>query len=148
MEGLIVRPLGPGDLPVILAIQAGSPEAAGWSAGDYARAARGEFPAWVAEVSGSVLGFLVARQMVDEIEILNLAVAPAARRAGVASSLLQEALSTGRSLGARRAFLEVRESNRVAQLLYERHGFSICGRRPKYYADPVEDALVLARALG
>jgi ribosomal-protein-alanine N-acetyltransferase len=54
-------------------------------------------------------------------------------------------LKKGRELGARRATLEVRRSNEVARLLYERFGFSVAGVRPAYYTKPVEDALILWR---
>lgn len=138
------RPLAPGDVEAVVAILAGSPEAAQWSRADCERAARGQ--GWVEE-NGGIVGFIFARRAVDEIEILNLAVAPEARRKGVARRLVGEALAWGKSLGARRAFLEVRESNRGAIRLYESLGFVAAGRRPRYYANPVEDGLLLARGL-
>jgi ribosomal-protein-alanine N-acetyltransferase len=141
----MLRPLAPADLPAVLAIQESSPEAAQWSAADFERVANGEFPGWVAESSGSVVGFVVARQVAGEIEILNLAVAPEARRAGIGTRLLERALAQGS--GPRRAFLEVRDSNHSAQAFYQRHGFVVSGRRKNYYSRPLEDALVLARTL-
>ncbi len=148
MEGAVtLRPLAPGDVEAVVAILARSPEAAQWSGADCERAARGQGRGWVEENGGGVVGFVVARCAVDEIEILNLAVAPEARRKGVARRLVGEALAWGKSSGARRAFLEVRESNRAAIRLYESLGFIAAGRRPRYYANPVEDGLLLAHDL-
>jgi len=75
-------------------------------------------------------------------------VLPDVRRTGIGSSLLEFVLKKGRELGARRATLEVRRSNEVARLLYERFGFSVAGVRPAYYSKPVEDALILWREDG
>ena len=144
---MTLRPLGPGDVEAIAAILAGSPEAAQWPRAECERAARGQGPGWVEENGGGIVGFLVARRAADEIEILNLAVAPEARRKGVARRLVGEALVWGKSSGARRAFLEVRESNRAAIRLYESLGFVGAGRRARYYANPVEDGLLLAQDL-
>lgn len=142
-----LRPLAAADIEVVLAILARSPEAARWSRADCERAARGPGRSWVVEEGSGVVGFLVARCVADELEILNLAVSPEARRQGVARSLVAEALSWGKTSGARRAFLEVRESNDAAIRLYESLGFVISGNRARYYANPIEDGLLLTRAL-
>jgi ribosomal-protein-alanine N-acetyltransferase len=102
----------------------------------------------VAEVAGVVEGYLLTRWVADTAEILNLAVAHAHRRAGIASVLLRAALEGLERLGVREVFLEVRQSNRPAQALYRDWGFRVAGMRPAYYRRPVEDALVLRRALG
>jgi len=141
------RKLEEGDVDAVLAVESLSPEAARWSRGDYERAARGGFAGWVAENDFRVSGFLIARQIAVEMEILNLAVAPAARRSGIGSQLLDESLRWGKSSGAERVYLEVRASNHAAQRFYERHGFAVTGRRPRYYSEPGEDGLVLSRAL-
>jgi ribosomal-protein-alanine N-acetyltransferase len=101
----------------------------------------------VGEEGRGVLGFLLCRHAVDELEILNLAVAPEARRTGAGSQLLEAALRQARAAGIRRVFLEVRESNRAAVAFYSRHGFCPAGRRPGYYTQPVEDALLLQLSL-
>ncbi len=143
-----VRRLNEGDLDSVLAIAAASPEAAQWPRADYGRAVRGEYGAWVVVGADERLwGFIVTRCMADEVEILNLAVAPAQRRRGLAWSLLEAALAAARESGIRRAFLEVRESNAAAIAFYRRQGFAEMGRRPRYYASPAEDALVFAREL-
>jgi [ribosomal protein S18]-alanine N-acetyltransferase len=124
----------------VLEIQARSPEAAQWARADYAADLEG----WVAQEDGAIVGFLVARRFVDELEILNVAVAPQARRKGIGGGLVQQALEWGRALGATRIFLEVRASNEAALHFYDAHGFRVTGRRTRYYADPVEDALNLS----
>ncbi|MDE7370829.1 MAG: ribosomal protein S18-alanine N-acetyltransferase [Desulfovibrio sp.] len=78
-----------------------------------------------------------------ELEILNLAVEPAARRRGCGRRLLLLALQAGRKMGMQKAILEVREGNAPALALYRASGFSATGRRRRYYADTGEDALVL-----
>lgn len=89
----------------------------------------------------------MTRSAADEVEILNIAVAPQWRRAGLGSRLLKHALEEARAEGAQRVFLEVRESNRAAIALYMRHGFQAAGRRENYYAAPAEAALVLAQQM-
>ena len=139
-----VRAMQANDIAAVLSIQEASPEAACWTAADYDRAVAQGNCATVAEGQQGVLGFAVVRVVSDELEILNMAVQPDARRHGVASLLLANALDSGRASGARQAFLEVRQSNRAAVAFYERHGFALRGRRPRYYTEPVEDALILA----
>ena len=96
--------------------------------------------------AGQVDGYLVARQMADEGEILNVGVEPARRRHGVGSVLVSAGLDRLRALGARQVFLEVRESNVAARALYGRFGFVEVSRRAKYYRRPVEDAILLRAA--
>jgi [ribosomal protein S18]-alanine N-acetyltransferase len=79
----------------------------------------------------------------DEIHINNLAVRPQFRRQGMGAAVLRHVLDEAGRLGARRATLEVRESNADARRLYERAGFSVAAVRPGYYSNPVEDALIL-----
>jgi len=94
---------------------------------------------------GRAVGFCSVWRVVDELHINNLAVLPAFRRSGIGSGLLHYVLQHGAGLGARRATLEVRQSNQAARLLYEHFGFAVAGVRPSYYTRPVEDALVLWR---
>jgi ribosomal-protein-alanine N-acetyltransferase len=92
-----------------------------------------------------IVGYCAFWLVHDELHINNLAVAPAVRRAGVATALLTRVLQEGRRLGADRAMLEVRRSNAVALRVYERFGFAVTAVMPDYYSHPVEDALVLWR---
>ena len=83
----------------------------------------------------------------DEREILNVAVDPGQRRKGVARALLMRELTHERehelARGPVRWFLEVRASNVAAIRLYETVGFEHCGRRPGYYQQPAEEAIVM-----
>jgi len=101
----------------------------------------------VAERAGQVRGYLVARSMAGEGEILNLAVAPDARRRGLGDHLLEAGITALAAAGAREIFLEVREQNHTALGLYRRRGFKPVGMRAGYYRNPVEDAIVLRLAL-
>ena len=97
----------------------------------------------VRNASQRVVGFCSFWRVLDELHINNLAVAPEHRGAGAGTALLHAVLREGARMGARRATLEVRQSNEAARRLYERLGFSVAGVRRGYYTKPVEDALVL-----
>jgi ribosomal-protein-alanine N-acetyltransferase len=101
----------------------------------------------VAERDAEIVGYLVAREAAGTGEILNLAVDPPHRRCGIARALLEAGLTALRHRQADEVFLEVRVSNEAAQALYRGAGFLPVGRRRAYYRNPVEDALVLRRAL-
>jgi [ribosomal protein S18]-alanine N-acetyltransferase len=87
-------------------------------------------------------GMLLARLTADEAEVLTLAVAPEARRQGVATALLHRVLAEIGARGGAAVFLEVSTGNIAARALYQRFGFTEVGRRHRYYADG-SDALVL-----
>ena len=145
-----MRPLAAGDVAEVVALTRASAEAAQWSAAEFERIAGEEVAtgcAWVAVAGPGIVGYIVTRCAAEEVEILNLAVAAGARRKGIAGRLLERALAAAQAGPARRAFLEVRESNRAAIALYQRHHFLPAGRRALYYGNPPEDALVLARTL-
>jgi [ribosomal protein S18]-alanine N-acetyltransferase len=94
-----------------------------------------------------VAGFCAYRRVADEVHVENVAVDAPYRRQGWARLLLRTALGAAMKDGARSAFLEVRQGNVAAQRLYESEGFACVGRRSRYYDSPIEDALVLSRAL-
>ena len=91
------------------------------------------------------IAFCIVWIIFDELHINTLAVGPAHRRRGVATFLLREVMAEAARDGARRATLEVRESNAAALELYARLGFQVTARRRNYYTNPVEDALILWR---
>ena len=91
-----------------------------------------------------VWAYLIFWVVADEMHILNLAVHPQHRRLGLARRLLAVSMAQARELGARVAWLEVRPSNAPALSLYYSFGFREAGRRPRYYEDTQEDALLLA----
>jgi ribosomal-protein-alanine N-acetyltransferase len=99
-----------------------------------------ESPGIVALVAPS--GFVLARAIADEAEILTLAVTPEARRQGLATSLVSQTAEAATMRGALTMFLEVAAANRAALALYRRLGFREAGRRKAYYGAG-EDALIL-----
>jgi len=143
-----IRHAEPRDLEGIAAIESASlPWATHWTGDSYLDAPGGEKWAWVAESGSGIAGFVLARGAAGEMEILNLAVDPAARHQGVGRALIHAALDEGAGRGANCVFLEVRESNASAQAFYARLGFTVTGRRLKYYREPEEDAVLMARKL-
>jgi ribosomal-protein-alanine N-acetyltransferase len=104
-------------------------------------------PVLVADYGTQPAGYVVMRAAADEGEILNLAVAGPHQRRGVGRALVHAALARLGASGARTVYLEVRESNAAARQLYQGLGFSVVGRRDKYYRRPVEAALVLRAAI-
>ncbi len=104
-----------------------------------------------ASLRGRVTGFIMARLVEDEAEILSVAVARAAQGRGLAGRLLGLNLRRLAGLGARAVFLEVDENNAPAIRLYARAGFREVARRPNYYptgTGKAANALVLRRDLG
>ena len=102
----------------------------------------------VIEDGDGVAGYSVVWNAGEECELANLAVDPARRGSGLGAVLLDALLRLAHEEGAMVMFLEVRDSNEVARRLYASRGFHEVGRRPKYYKNPIEDALVLRLDLG
>lgn len=136
----VIRPAVADDLPALLEIERQCFSHQRWRAKDFLAA-----ECVLAETDGRVIGFLVSRQVfsgtgadLPEREILNLAVTPPFRRMGIAKTLLQHELQQKAAF-----FLEVRESNQAARALYRNMGFTEIGRRPEYYQEPREGAIVM-----
>ncbi len=125
-----------------------SPEAAQWTELGFQ-----ELLGWpgvlalITEHEGKVRGFIIARQVAEEAEILNLAVILERRRKGNGGALLKSAMDEFQARHISRVFLEVRESNEAGTAFYEKHGFSKTGRRAGYYRNPEEAAIVMERKL-
>jgi len=118
-----------------------------WSLGDFRECLASGATVLVAARDYEVAGYIIGRAVADEGEILNLAVAPAHQRHGVGRLLARHALEVLSARGARAVYLEVRESNAAARRLYEGLGFEAVARRPNYYRQPVEAALILRAAI-
>ncbi len=99
--------------------------------------------AWVARVSGRIVGSALLRVVAGEGELLRIAVAPEARRRGVGRALLSVVVSEAADLCPQGIYLEVRASNVAARHLYAREGFVDHGRRRNYYQSPREDAVLM-----
>jgi ribosomal-protein-alanine N-acetyltransferase len=96
---------------------------------------------------GELIGYVCFWVVFEEFRLMTLAVEPSARRRGFGRMLLRHAMELGRAHGATRALLEVRASNAAARKLYEQEGFQQVAVRARYYANPVEDAVLMEREL-
>jgi len=96
---------------------------------------------------GGRAGFVGAGGVWPEVELESIAVGSAWQRQGVARALLAELLGRLAERRYEQINLEVRASNAAARGLYEAVGFLVVGRREGYYADPVEDAVVMMRPI-
>jgi len=94
---------------------------------------------------GRLAGYLIVSRYVDAWHVMNIAVAPAFRRRGIATALLDKLFELTENASKRGYTLEVRVSNDGAIKLYERLGFSARGIRRGYYTDNREDALIMWR---
>lgn len=144
-----IRKAADADLPAIGRIEKSS-FADPWSVSDFRSLMNIEqaiFLVAADEESGEVAGYVVTLAVMDESEVLNIAVDPPYRGASIGGMLLDRALAEAEKAGSESTFLEVRESNVAARRLYERRGFEEISRRVRYYRSPVEDALVLRRAI-
>lgn len=92
---------------------------------------------------GPVVGYAGMWIVLDEAHVTNIAVAPEMRGRDIGDALLSELERRARARECRRMTLEVRPSNAVAISLYTKHGFVPRGRRPGYYSDTHEDAIVM-----
>ena len=97
----------------------------------------------VALAGGQVAGYVGSQTVLDEADMMNLAVAPRHRRQGIARQLVEALGNALRAQGVQSLTLEVRASNEAAIQLYRSLGFTQVGRRPRYYTKPTEDALIL-----
>ena len=133
-------------MPILVALGGGV--AGGWDADSYASELQ---VAWSSvlvleggETDGrAILGAVVFWRVVDETQLLNIAVAPAHRRRGLAQMMMRHVVEEARRAGHRRISLEVRRDNRAARALYRRLGFQSVGLRRGYYADTGEDAILM-----
>lgn len=101
---------------------------------------------WLVAVDGGrLLGYVGSQTVLDETDMMNIAVAKEDRRRGVARALILELVNQLAQQGSRSLTLEVRASNQGAIALYQSLGFVQIGRRPNYYRNPREDGLILRK---
>ena len=101
---------------------------------------------WLVAMEGDRLaGYVGSQTVMDETDMMNLAVAPQFRRQGVGEALVNALTASLKELGSRCLTLEVRDSNEAARALYGKLGFAEVGRRRGYYRDPREDALIMRK---
>ena len=119
-----------------------------WSEASIASELENELSLWlVAEMDGRIQGYIGSQAVPPDCDIMNLAVAPDARRQGLGQRLLQSLLDALHKGSIARVFLEVRPSNTPARALYDTFGFEQVGLRKGYYVNPAEDALILRKEL-
>ena len=155
-----IRPATTDDIPAMIELEQKCPTAAHWSQRQYQVALQteesGDSKRLVLVVEQEVevgtasegretpelLAFLVAHNLGPEWELENIVVAPSARRKGLGARLVAKLLSHAREAASEHVFLEVRESNQPARILYEKSGFEEMDRRIGYYLNPPEDAIL------
>ena len=117
-----------------------------WSENSVASELKNKLALWlVAEEDGRVAGYIGSQTVMDETDMMNVAVHPDFRRKGIAEALVNDLVANLKKMGSHCLTLEVRASNTPAITLYEKLGFSEIGRRKNYYRNPREDALILRK---
>jgi len=141
-DTMVFGPAGEDDLDALVSIDHASPRA--WSREAFA-AELGHSPPtlFVLRSSDGAVAFVAARIHIPEMDILNLAVRPDRRGRGLGRLLLSSLLHEAASTGVKTVFLEVRAGNEEALKLYRSAGFQETQRRRDFYADPVEDAILM-----
>lgn len=99
------------------------------------------------EKNDPVIAYICSRIIGCEMSILRIAVSPKWRKLGIASWLLDKCFKNALDKGVTSVFLEVRDSNSAAIALYGKLGFISVGKRPAYYSETGEDAVVLMKKL-
>ena len=102
---------------------------------------------YVAMEGDKVVGYVGSQTVIDESDVMNIAVHPDFRRQGIGEALLETLADALREKGSRGLTLEARVSNTPAVSLYEKAGFRQVGLRKNYYRNPKEDALILRKEL-
>ena len=90
-----------------------------------------------------IAGYACLYQVMDEGEIVNVAIDPKYRQKGYGAKIVRGLILLGQQLGAERFFLEVREGNVAGRALYTSLGFVQCGIRKGFYENPKEDAVLM-----
>ena len=144
---IIIRPLTEADLPAAAELEAccfSDP----WTRKGLRDTFREECACFLAAECGGVLcGYLNAVWVLDELNLNRICVHPDYRRRKIAEKLLETLKVFCRGRGITRIFLEVRESNLPAQALYRASGFAGLGKRPRFYQNPAEDAVLMGLKL-
>lgn len=101
---------------------------------------------WLVAISGErVVGYVGSQSVMGEADMMNLAVLSDMRRVGIAQGLVERLIKALKERHVHSLTLEVRASNEPAKALYAKLGFATVGRRPRYYQNPKEDALILRK---
>ena len=117
-----------------------------WSENSVTSELRNPLSLWIVAVEGETLaGYAGSQSVMGEADMMNLAVQPEYRRQGIGEKLVSVLITALAQQSVSSLTLEVRASNAPAISLYEKLGFVQVGRRPNYYRNPKEDALILRK---
>ena len=143
-----MRPITDADVDAVLCIER-AVQAYPWTRGNFTDALASGYMSCLDEANGEIRGYAIWMPVLEEIELLNIAVAAGQQRRGLGRTLLREMLEDARKEKRQRVFLEVRSSNVAAIAFYRSTGFAEIGVRRGYYqnAEGKVDALVMASSL-
>ena len=117
-----------------------------WSEKSIASELENPLALWLVALDGeTVAGYIGSQTVMDETDMMNVAVHPEYRRQGIGEALVMALIRQLQQTGSRNLSLEVRTSNVSARNLYEKLGFIQVGKRPRYYRNPREDAYILRK---
>lgn len=117
-----------------------------WSENSVASELSNPLSAWLVAMDGDALaGYVGSQSVMGESDMMNIAVDAHYRRQGIAQALVEALVAQLKEKGNHSLTLEVRISNQPAIALYEKLGFEQVGKRPNYYRNPKEDALILRK---
>lgn len=140
---MTLKLLQPEDLPAVAALEKQCFHTP-WSAAALAYLTGSDaFGVVCLDEGGAALAYAGITVSLDDGALTNVATAPAARRQGLGEKVLRALMDEARRRGVTHFSLEVRESNFPAIRLYEKLGFLAVGKRPRFYTDPAEAALVM-----
>jgi [ribosomal protein S18]-alanine N-acetyltransferase len=149
-----IRPMVAADLDRVIAIAESLPDAPQWARLIYLKALDPDStPRRIALVAtgptpAEIAGFTIASLLVPQAELETIAVSAASQRHGLGRRLFSALAGELKRAGANELIIEVRASNAPALAFYRSLGFVETGRRPRYYVDPVEDAVLMHLSLG
>jgi len=149
---IAIRAMTAGDVDYVMSLEARMPEAPHWARSAYERflasdTSNTRSAAWVAEDGSGLVGFVMARLVVDVCELESIGVAASSRRRRTGRALLETVSTWATAQGARKMELEVRASNENAIRFYEKAGLAREGVRRGYYRDPDGDAVLMGTSL-
>ena len=117
-----------------------------WSENSIASELDNRLSLWLVAMDGEqVAGYVGSQSVMGWADMMNIAVHPDYRRRGIAWKLVEHLVEALQKMDVTCLTLEVRASNEPAKALYEKLGFTQVGRRPNYYRNPKEDALILRK---
>lgn len=145
MMELMILEMGPEHVPAVAALEPlcfADP----WSERSVASELDNPLSLWLVAIrDGQVVGYIGSQTVLDETDIMNVAVSPDFRGLGIGRELMTGLEARLRQNGVGAITLDVRPTNEPAVHLYRRQGFRQVGRRKNYYHNPTEDALILRK---